>query len=81
MKIYKSIFASKCFKLVRSSLELISGFLGKILCNFLCESNVSVKACTYCSATLSDFKYTRKCSFNSFKTMFELSDITSKLLT
>ena len=81
MKAYKGILRGKSFKLIRCSSEVITSFLLQILCNLLCEADVSIETSTYGSATLSQLIHISQCLCDSSFAVSELVDISRELLS
>ena len=81
MKAYKGILRGKSFKLIRCSSEVITSFLLQVLCNLLCEADVSIETSSYGSATLSQLIHISQCLCDSSFAVCELVDISRELLT
>ena len=81
MKAYKGILRGKSFKLIRCSSEVITSFLFQVLCNLLCEADVSIETSTYGSATLSQLIHISQCLCDSSFAVSELVDISRELLS
>jgi hypothetical protein len=81
MKENKGILGGKRFKFVRSSLEFVASFIGKVLSDLFSETNIGVKASSNSGTALSNLKDILESHFNTSKTMLKLCNITTKLLT
>ena len=80
MKAYKGILRGKSFKLIRCSSEVITSFLFQVLCNLLCEADVSIETSSHGSATLSQLIHISQCLGDSSFAVCKLVDISRELL-
>jgi hypothetical protein len=68
----ESILGGKGLELIRSSLEWVAGFFGKLVSDVLSKSDISVNSSSDCCTSLSSVADVREGSLDSFETFFKL---------